>query len=1116
MLRFMVMAAVIGTAMLLVSGANAQKAGVTSAVNQDANRTPPGAARRQIVIGEEIVYDELIETGSVGQAQVLMLDRTALTVGPNATLVIDKFIYDPASKTGDMGLTLRRGLLRFVGGSISKKSQVLVKTPVAVLGIRGGVVLINVLDDNTVDVTFLFGKDVTIFVEGKEVERMSKAGLKTRVTRDSVDTPWRVEAADVASNMVVLQGRAGAAGGLQEVPSEVVIVNATESALPSDDVSTITQIVDELLGNDVLRVFVNTHVQDDAVTSGGEQAGLPLNEELPPTAEPPLPPVVTQQFSLAGFARQTDQPNGSYSSVGEFRGVTETIQLPGSGINQNTASIGYDPLLGLYYGSQAGNQAYTAVVWDQSGNPVQALSPMNIDARAWNFNANTGGIEVVTVSSGYFSANRDADGTLLGSYDTIMSQLGGSPSSQVMPAYNSATNEFYAYGLGSTVSVLDAATGNVSRTITLDLDSAGNPNMTDYFIGLDSQQNVLVTVGGSYAYIFDLNGNFVRSEQLILIADADFDAGYANGQLFVFNSGIGGFQGYDLFPSYTDGNGFFLVSNETGSLSGNAHNFFTDSGEGPLTIQNPFDQNDPNLYDHPSQFSTKLQGLGVSSAIADRLAGRQIASDGFFSLTYFSISNPTNPVLIDLESQLTVTAGTPFDLFGDADANDLTLAAYAMETDPHRFSRHVFSLVGRFDVAGVSVTDIDFGLDASAYQTPLYIDFTRNKVFLANKVSQGDFANYSNYVFQVGVVAGDINSGGDNVSAGGGEIVTGNVRTEEFGTSQAFAATHFQSFDEGAYAVLAGDAFEYVPSLGTDPLDYVHVGEAVTPSLTLQNGLNAAPFEENDLLVAAFYQKGDGTTFQAFADDEGAAISAQSQISGSNLLVTPGSLDFDRVGGNVGAFIVLDDGAVQTNLNFDTPAFSSAYLSDSHFGLGTQGFVSGASGFLVSGKATSPDDNCLCAYLHWGYWAYEESTFPNPANAVGTFVAGIQTPTIDMPVSGTATFNGVAEAAWRSASGNPTTHATGSFNHTVNFADGSGTGTMTLNNDSFVSVSEQLGIGDSRLSFTFDDGIDKSGVGAGIFTGPQANNMGVVFNLNGGGGFVAAGSVRAERGPISP
>ncbi len=52
--------------------------------------------------------------------------------------MIDKFVYDPATGTGEMVTTLAKGALRFVGGQLSHQGAATVKTPVATIGIRGG------------------------------------------------------------------------------------------------------------------------------------------------------------------------------------------------------------------------------------------------------------------------------------------------------------------------------------------------------------------------------------------------------------------------------------------------------------------------------------------------------------------------------------------------------------------------------------------------------------------------------------------------------------------------------------------------------------------------------------------------------------------------------------------------------------------------------------------------------------------------------------------------------------------------------------------------------------------------------------------------------------------
>ena len=171
-------------AVLPLQLAHAERAGVVGAVNTEAHGTPPGKTIREIVLGQEVLHNELIETDANGQAQVLMLDRTALTIGPNSSLVIDKFIYDPNTKSGEMSLTLRRGLMRFTGGALSKRKPVAVRTPVATVGIRGGMAVLQVVSPEQTNAGFLFGNEMTVEQDGGVVRRIARAGFGTSITGD--------------------------------------------------------------------------------------------------------------------------------------------------------------------------------------------------------------------------------------------------------------------------------------------------------------------------------------------------------------------------------------------------------------------------------------------------------------------------------------------------------------------------------------------------------------------------------------------------------------------------------------------------------------------------------------------------------------------------------------------------------------------------------------------------------------------------------------------------------------------------------------------------------------------------------------------------------------------
>ncbi|HSV30125.1 MAG TPA: FecR domain-containing protein, partial [Candidatus Omnitrophota bacterium] len=148
--------------------AQADKVGVTAAVNPQASGKPPQQAERVLQVGIDMQADERVVTNANGRAQLLFLDGSGLTVGPNSDLKIDKFVYDPTSKTGDLAVTAAKGVFRFVGGKISKTSEVQINTPAGTIGIRGGIATVAVSPTGATTANFLFGQKMTMRAAGME------------------------------------------------------------------------------------------------------------------------------------------------------------------------------------------------------------------------------------------------------------------------------------------------------------------------------------------------------------------------------------------------------------------------------------------------------------------------------------------------------------------------------------------------------------------------------------------------------------------------------------------------------------------------------------------------------------------------------------------------------------------------------------------------------------------------------------------------------------------------------------------------------------------------------------------------------------------------------------
>ena len=194
------------------AGAEPTEVGTTAATNTDTTGTPPGLASRSLFIGTNVFFEERIETSKSGQAQLLFLDESALTIAANSDVVLDKFIYDPKTSKGELALSLGAGLFRFVGGRISKTSGVTIKTPVATIGIRGGIVIVKAEPGTgATRATFVFGKEMTVTNDSGVTVRVTRPGFSVDVASldDPPSSPFKASGGVIANYLTELEGRTG-------------------------------------------------------------------------------------------------------------------------------------------------------------------------------------------------------------------------------------------------------------------------------------------------------------------------------------------------------------------------------------------------------------------------------------------------------------------------------------------------------------------------------------------------------------------------------------------------------------------------------------------------------------------------------------------------------------------------------------------------------------------------------------------------------------------------------------------------------------------------------------------------------------------------------------------
>lgn len=123
----------IGAILAPLPASAASKIGVAAAVKNDVR-----AGGRNLAVGGDVNAQERVVTGEQSTAQLLFLDQTNLSVGPNSEVTLDRFVYDPNRGTGTVVINASKGALRFVSGS-QRPGTYTIKTPVATVGVRGSV-----------------------------------------------------------------------------------------------------------------------------------------------------------------------------------------------------------------------------------------------------------------------------------------------------------------------------------------------------------------------------------------------------------------------------------------------------------------------------------------------------------------------------------------------------------------------------------------------------------------------------------------------------------------------------------------------------------------------------------------------------------------------------------------------------------------------------------------------------------------------------------------------------------------------------------------------------------------------------------------------------------------
>ena len=140
---------------LAANPADAQTRVGEAAVVQNEVVRVGASASTQINVGDELLRDEIVRTGLASAARLVMADNTNLSLGPSATVKLDRTVFNDEHSYREIAVRLTTGAFRFVTGN-SEKTAYKITTPLASVGVRGTIL----------DILSQKGKTTVVLQEG--------------------------------------------------------------------------------------------------------------------------------------------------------------------------------------------------------------------------------------------------------------------------------------------------------------------------------------------------------------------------------------------------------------------------------------------------------------------------------------------------------------------------------------------------------------------------------------------------------------------------------------------------------------------------------------------------------------------------------------------------------------------------------------------------------------------------------------------------------------------------------------------------------------------------------------------------------------------------------------
>lgn len=107
-----------------------------------------GGRNLEAKVGDPVQEKDRVSAQAGSSAGISMNDETLLSIGPNSSMIIDKYTFNPVTREGQVETSILKGTLRYITGLIGRvnPSAIKVMTPTATIGIRGTDFIVEVPD----------------------------------------------------------------------------------------------------------------------------------------------------------------------------------------------------------------------------------------------------------------------------------------------------------------------------------------------------------------------------------------------------------------------------------------------------------------------------------------------------------------------------------------------------------------------------------------------------------------------------------------------------------------------------------------------------------------------------------------------------------------------------------------------------------------------------------------------------------------------------------------------------------------------------------------------------------------------------------------------------------